>query len=242
MASVGDYESAPDATGASWVVAGLRGFAESVLSLVPAGFDAYGRIFHPAGNGQLETPVTWRAVAEANGKVAHPAMQWASITGSFRFEHGASQPGIWDSEPEEGSLSRQLLPALVPVLERRTRTPERCWFAVWDGYGSLAIGDRDAPAFDIPHRRLLLLTGPITAVYTSLCTEPWWQSPSLWWPDDRAWCVETEVDLMSTYVGGTRDCIADLVACQGLEAMAVQPADGVAYDADRINPLPADGP
>ena len=58
MASVGDYESALDASAASWVVAGLRGFAESVLSLVPAGFPAYGRIFHPAGNGQLETPIT----------------------------------------------------------------------------------------------------------------------------------------------------------------------------------------
>jgi hypothetical protein len=242
MARVGEYESAPDASAASWVPGDLRGFAESVLSLVPEGFGAYGRIFHPAENGQLDTPVRWQAVAEANGKVAHPAMQWASITGSFRFEHGASQPGIWDREPEEGSLPKQLLPALVPVLERYTRTPDRCWFAVWDGYGSMALGDHDAPAIEIPHRRLLLLTGPITAVYTSLCTAPWWQSPSLWWPDDRAWCVETEVDLMSTYVGGSRDCIADLAASADLEAMAVQPTDGIAYDADRINPLPADGP
>jgi len=40
----------------------------------------------------------------------------------------------------------------------------------------------------------------------------------------------------------TRDRIADLVACQGLEALAAEPADGVAYDGERINPLPADGP
>jgi len=44
---IGDYETAPDAAAASWVVDGLRGFAESVFSVVPEGFEAYGRIFHP---------------------------------------------------------------------------------------------------------------------------------------------------------------------------------------------------
>ncbi len=33
-------EPSTDATPADWVVGGLRGFAESVLSLVPAGFAA----------------------------------------------------------------------------------------------------------------------------------------------------------------------------------------------------------
>ena len=51
MARIGGYQSAPDAAPAAWVVDGLRGFGESVLSLVPEGFDAYARIFHPAGNG-----------------------------------------------------------------------------------------------------------------------------------------------------------------------------------------------
>jgi hypothetical protein len=40
VVKVGDFASAPDAAAASWVVEGLRGFAESVLSLVPAGFEA----------------------------------------------------------------------------------------------------------------------------------------------------------------------------------------------------------
>jgi hypothetical protein len=72
-------------------------------------------------------------------------MQWPSITGSRCFIHDAKQPGLWDSEPEQGSLPEKLISALVPVLARHTRTPERCWFGVWDGHGCLAIGDNEAP-------------------------------------------------------------------------------------------------
>jgi hypothetical protein len=235
---IGDYESAPDAAAASWVVAGLRGFAESVLSLVPAGLEAYGRIFHPAWQWEPKTRVSWREVARANGRVAHRAMQWPSITGSRRFYQGNHQPGVWDQEPEEGSLPQELAPALVSVLARHTATPQRCWFAVWEGYGCLACGPDDAPAFDIPYRWLLLLTGPITAALTSLCAPPSWQSPSLWWPDDRAWCVQTEVDMVSTYIGGTWRCIQELIAQEELEAMIVEPADGVTWPSDTLNPPP----
>jgi hypothetical protein len=42
------YEAAVDARAADWVVAGLRGFGESVLSLVPPGFSEYLRVFHPS--------------------------------------------------------------------------------------------------------------------------------------------------------------------------------------------------
>ena len=158
--------------------------------------------------------------------------------GSFRFVHGASQLGVWDREPEEGSLPQELVPALASVLSRHTGTPEQCWFAIWDGYGCLAFADDAAPAFEIPNRRLLLFTGSLTAVRTSFCADSWWQSPSLWWPDDRGWCVETEVDFMSTYGGGTQQCIAELIARDDLEAVAVEPSDGIAWAGDLLNPPP----
>jgi hypothetical protein len=239
MARIGDYESAPDAAPAAWVVEGLRGFAESVLSLVPAGFEAYARIFHPAWTYEPEAPVRWRDIAQANGRTAHRMMQWPSITGSYRFYQNQSQPGVWDHEPEEGSLPETLVPVLTSVLTGYTAAQGRCWFAVWDGWGALEPGVREAPVFEIPHRRLHLLTGPITAVRRSVGTPDWWQSPTLWWPDDRAWCVETEVDLESTYVGGTRACIAELVGRPDLEAVTVQPADGVTWASDEVNPAPA---
>jgi hypothetical protein len=29
-----------------------------------------------------------------------------------------------------------------------------------------------------------------------------WGGPNLWWPEDRSWCVATEIDLPWSYVGG----------------------------------------
>ena len=49
------------------------------------------------------------------------------------------------------------------------------------------------------------------------------QSPSIWWPDDHAWCVATEIDLMTTYVGCSGGCRNDLLAHEGFEAFEVDP-------------------
>ncbi len=37
------------------------------------------------------------------------------------------------------------------------------------------------------------------------------QTPNLWWPEDRAWFVATEIDLAWTYVGGREALIEQLV-------------------------------
>jgi hypothetical protein len=50
----------------------------------------------------------------------------------------------------------------------------------------------------------------------------WFQSPSLWWPEDRSWFVHTEVDGMSTYLGGSRAVVDRLVGEQVLESFEVQ--------------------
>jgi len=40
--------------------------------------------------------------------------------------------------------------------------------------------------------------------------------PALFWPEDRAWFVATEFDLVVTLVGGTHALVGDLVADQRL--------------------------
>ncbi|MEV6837823.1 hypothetical protein AB0N17_25495 [Streptomyces sp. NPDC051133] len=51
--------------------------------------------------------------------------------------------------------------------------------------------------------------------------------PDLWWPADRAWCLGGDVDLTSTYVGGSAELIAGLLAAPDLEAHPVGPDDTV---------------
>jgi hypothetical protein len=154
------------------------------------------------------------------------------------------------------------------VLGEHTAKPERCWYGLWTGWGKTIVAEGETATFEIAHREMFLLAGPLDTVHrTSL--EPWpvangddsvaiafrtsppedkteaepepdpfWRSPNLWWPDDRAWCVATEIDFSYTYVGGTRRCVDAIVQAPGLEAYAVDAAGAVTWDGDRVNPRP----
>src|SRR3954454_3766345 len=99
-----------------WIAAALHPFAEHrVSSLVPPVFDAYCRVFHPAvrcpddelfgiHTDDADEDVTWAEVAAFNGRTAHPAMEWTSITGSWQYRGPDDQPGPWDDAPAEGHL------------------------------------------------------------------------------------------------------------------------------------------
>jgi hypothetical protein len=54
-----------------------------VGEIIPTGFDAYVRIFHPAREGDAMEPRLWSELPERNGRVAHPEMQLEHIVGSL---------------------------------------------------------------------------------------------------------------------------------------------------------------
>lgn len=237
----------------AWIAEALHPFAEHrVGSLVPPVFDAYARVFHPAVRYADEdwlpddsaalppdVDVTWAEVAVFNGRTAHPAMEWTSITGSWEFRGNDDQPGMWNDAPAEGHLPVSVATRLAAVLARHTGTPADCWFGLWDGFP-------DTPATEqtlaLPSREYWLLRGPVQMAAVNLAEEPAEQSANLWWPADRAWFVATDIDLMTTYVGGSAACIAALLATGGLEAAQVPADQRVTWDADNVNPLPLDGP
>ena len=47
----------------------------------------------------------------------------------------------------------------------------------------------------------------------------WGHSPNIWWPEDRTWCVATDIDLYDTYVGGSLECIEAIMSNPDLEAL-----------------------
>ncbi len=239
---VGELQLCQDVSAADWLVHGVRGFdhADTVGSLIPTGADAYARLFHPAYRqvDDVLEGVRWRDVARSNGKVAHPAMEWVAITGGWRFLQKETQPGVWDHWPRTGSLPAAEASVLAELLAEHTTTRTACYFAVWEGFGALAVDSDSAPKFAMPDRRMLLFSGPLPAITTSLERRPWDRSASMWWPDDRSWCVATDVDLMSTYIGGTRMCIESLIADERLEAMPVPSDQGFRWDGDGINATP----
>jgi hypothetical protein len=203
-------------------------FAESVLSFVPSGFESYVRVFHPASlDGR---PVTWADIAVANGKRAHAGMQLNALTG---LDDRDVQPDVFDWSPEEGSLPCNLIPPLLETLSRHTQTTDRCWFAVWYGFGALRPELRLGPTFATPGREYF--KGPIEGALESFCEYP--QSANIWWPDDHAWCIATEIDLRTTYIGCSEACSDDLLARPELEAYEIDPSCGIDWRSDTLNPF-----
>lgn len=219
--------AAENASPADWVVAGIRGFGESVLSLVPEGFPAYVRVFHPAHAD--DRGVTWANIARRNGKVAHAGMQLVALTG---LAQGQPQPDVFDVPPLEGSMPPSVSSALAGAVGRHTSTRERCWFAFWEGHGGLTRDVTAAPGFELPNRGYHLLGGPVDAATEPVIDR---QSANLWWPDDRAWCVATEIDLNTTYLGCSQECAEAVIARAGIEATAIPPTTGIAFDSDAVN-------
>lgn len=64
---------------------------------------------------------------------------------------------------------------------------------------------------------------------------PFDQTPNIWWPSDRQWCVATEVDLDSTYVGGPAALIDSLLASPSLEALRANDNDSITISSDDVN-------
>jgi hypothetical protein len=88
---------------------------------------------------------------------------------------------------------------------------------------------------ELPRRTYLLLEGPLDAAGELRVAPTTPQSPSLFWPDDRAWCVATDVDLDSTYLGGSAALVADLLADERLEVFGVDVTDPVRATSDDVN-------
>lgn len=242
--------------------------------LVPAGFEAYVRVLHPAHDRERGS-VRWATVAEECGTVLHPQAQWHRLAGrrSSRDHRppptGAGWPG---DEPDVGQLDRASFEALADVLAGHTTTPDRTFVGFWVGYGTWPDAWTGTPTTDRPVRESYVFERPLAEVAT-LCAEApavalalgtptgsaiawaadgrsWiptpderftssahlqWQSPSTWWPADRAWVTSNDTDLDSTLVGGSRALVDDLLADDRLEALP-WPVDGSLWsDADTVD-------
>jgi hypothetical protein len=240
-----------------WIAERLHPFAKDVGSVVPAGFAAYARIFHPASiAGRPDVEVRWSDVAALSGKAVHSEMQFHAIAPP------ADDPEPRIYEPRLGVLSSHQADALVRLLSKHTAAPEACWFCLWDGYGYLYAGGSayfvlaarppfarmrvalkrfqlrlskprtprpDGPRVRLPGRDYLLFRASVTKAVG------WDDGPNLWWPDDHAWCVSSEIDFPYTYVGGSQELIAAILKDPAIEALPATETDGINYSSDSVN-------
>jgi hypothetical protein len=222
-----------DVSPADWIGPRLHPFAVDTGSVIPEGYEAYGRLFHPVEPEWPDRRVrTWSEVAAENGRIAHGEMQFHMI--NRRVGAPAPQTYVMDHGPDWGSLPLRELSELVAVLRSETTTPDQCWFCLWDGFGGVDFGE-DSERVQLPSRDYGLYSGPIERALAALDSFGDRRSPNLWWPQDRAWIVATEIDYAWTYIGGSAGLVEKLLARDTLEVLAAQLTDKPFYDADIVN-------
>lgn len=101
------------------------------------------------------------------------------------------------------------------------------------------------PRLELPHRSHVLFTGGINELADASWHEraPWrdkvspafTHTPSLVWPEDRAWVLVTEIDHDSTIVGGSAALVDALCADARLEALPLQANAALTADGDAVN-------
>ena len=240
-------EAVTDTRPAQWFVGGLEP-DWTVCTCVPRGFEAYARILHPAWRLRLEEgavvrePVTWSIVASETGRTVHRRMEWRQIIGRASLEESVRAQWIANGEtvfddPDEGTLPQSVATRLCEILLPHTQPAVACWFAVWIGFAwEYRAGVPKTQSIAGPYRDWDLFRAPLDTM--QLCffeTGIEHQSANVVWAPDRTWCVATDIDRDSTYVGGSAELVSAIIGSHALEAFEVQPDDELG--ADRINPL-----
>jgi hypothetical protein len=238
-----------DLTAARWVTSAVQDRTDGPLlvrDMVPAIFEAYARILHQVrteDEGRASND-TWSRRAAELGRELEPTTSWWDLIGTAPFR---SRPG--DPMPEMGRLMKHEAKGLASILDT-SGDQNGCWFGIWSGWGFLSPGgraelrpmgswftewrerrrsDREArrqairlpPQITILGEPCFLIHGKV-ADAARFTFDGWFQSPTLWWPDDRTWFVHTDVEGLSTYLGGPREIVDRLVGELALESFEVQ--------------------
>lgn len=132
-------EFTADLAGAGWIAPRLGRFA-TVSGVVPLGFAAYVRIFHPCSTETADgatRELRWAEVAELTGRVFHPLAQSGGLgvrPGQDNRIGGRLYDAGW-----EGWLDGVRLAGLIELLTPATTSPG-VTVGIWNGWGELHSG------------------------------------------------------------------------------------------------------
>jgi hypothetical protein len=166
----------------------------------------------------------------------HRLAEFAAIAKPLGLRGGPAQ---FVEKPEDGALIRPSLAALVETLAIHTATPDSCSVGVWEGRAWLRNEPVETARLELPERSHLVFEGPLVAVLDMGWNAPGGhfvhEAPNVMWPSDRAWFVSTDVDLDSTYVGGSAALVDALRSDRRIEVWPAAPSDSITAGSDELN-------
>ncbi|NJC21057.1 hypothetical protein BJ994_000133 [Arthrobacter pigmenti] len=150
----------PDVERGAWLKERLNWSSNDMHAVVPRGFQAYARIFHPASRDRpaetktwhgyepgnvmdFETEtVTWQQTADAFGTEMHALAQFHRLVRTAElYSSQELDPAGWRYTcPRLGNLDVGILAAVAAHLAEHTSTPDDGAAAVWGGWGGLTTG------------------------------------------------------------------------------------------------------
>jgi hypothetical protein len=177
------FEWSTDVGAAAWIDPACDPPGRHLGALIPGGYGAYCRLFHPAwrddGPGGMVV-VRWWEIAEWAGRAVHPEMQFEGISRPSRPPTGA-QP--WTHEPGLGPSDDDTT-VLPELLTEHTSTPDACWFATWEGQNDpsgrtafVQMSGPTAPSTPEPDDDAMLSDADLVAFRRSIPPPDIWSGP-----------------------------------------------------------------
>lgn len=192
--------------------------------VAPRGYPAYARIPHADGReGRLEPETLARVVTTASAFTTTPDVAWIAIWDGWGGVLGfygetparafLALDGHDDADAAVEARHRQMLArSISDPFNKVFRRP------VWQP-GILSDEISRGPRLELPNRDHVLFRGALAELSDAdwPARVPWaeqiadWTaSPSLVWPDDRAWVLATDVDATATIVAGPEELVLAL--------------------------------
>jgi len=165
-----------DPSPGAWLRERLDDRYTTMHGVVPRGFPAYARVFHPASvrslpdravptqdeyermpdaerqsllGRYLDEPATWADTAAAFGTRLHAEAQWQRLVRTppeGDWRTRVAPDGREFTAPDEGSMDPAQLAALARHLVAHTSTPDAGFAAIWEGWGGLVGFHGQAPS------------------------------------------------------------------------------------------------
>lgn len=196
----------------------------TVAELLPDGFDAYLRLFHPFTAWRVAGRATWQSLADQASVRFHAELMWPTLRPVLRHDAEGHRYQVAEGELEptvKAALYRHLSPT----------GQDLAYFY----YGLAAT---------VRNWRPLLFQAPLGAatqvadrVRASVGADL--AGPEYLWPADRSWVVNTDYDLASTYIACSQATAAALLSEPALEILSVTRHIRVDDTADTSNRPPS---